>query len=150
MGAPGVGLDRTVGLPHNLELPIRLDLADHHRFRKVVVSIHHDFKSARRLDLLAVHCLTYRVDICGACLTDRLNPHLEADEGRFHRVVGYPLRVLDKGMPFLDKRLILRRFHGLEIVPCSQMTDQIFRVDSSQLPSPTEKATTGMSSALIP
>ena len=34
--APGLGADRFLGLPHHRELPVGLDLADHHRLVQVV------------------------------------------------------------------------------------------------------------------
>src|SRR6266481_7865968 len=37
IGAPGIGLDRLLGLPHHIELPVRADLTDHHRLRQVMI-----------------------------------------------------------------------------------------------------------------
>ena len=39
-------------------------------------------------------------------LLDRLHPHLEADIGRFHRVVGDAVLVLDEGVPLLDEGVV--------------------------------------------
>src|SRR5215467_5453633 len=38
--APSVRLDRVFGLPDDVELPVRLDLAYHDRLREVMVCIH--------------------------------------------------------------------------------------------------------------
>ena len=60
--APRVRLDQPAVID-NVELAVRLDLADHHRLGHVVVGAHHHVEPGRRADLLADHRLADRVDI---------------------------------------------------------------------------------------
>ena len=68
---------------------------------------------------------------------------------RLHRVVGGPLVNLHKSVPLIDERLVSWRVDALEVVPGRQISYQRFRVEAGNSSSPTEKATTGMSSAEI-
>src|SRR5215471_3396470 len=63
IGAPRVRLYRLLGLPDDVELPVCLDLADHDRLGEVMVGVHYRDKTARRLDVLAIHRLADGVDI---------------------------------------------------------------------------------------
>src|SRR5580658_9362128 len=130
--APGIGLDRLLGLPDDVELPVRLDFADHHRLREMMVGVHHRFEAARRLDFLADHRLADGIDIGRAGLEHGLGPHVEADICGLHRVVGGALVVLDIGVPLFDEGRVFRRFHRLEVVPGGELADQILGVDAGQ------------------
>src|SRR3984893_570620 len=87
VGAPGICLDCFFGLPDDIELSIRPDLADHHRLGEVMIGIHYLHEPARGFDLLAIHRLPHRIDIRRASLSDRLRPHLDADVVSLHRIV---------------------------------------------------------------
>ena len=45
------------------KLPSGIELADHGRLGKMMISIHHHLKAARRLDPLTVHGLTDRIRV---------------------------------------------------------------------------------------
>src|SRR5260370_33900674 len=51
--APGVGDDRLLGLPHDIELTARLDLADHHRLGEAAVPVPGGAAAPPRRALLA-------------------------------------------------------------------------------------------------
>jgi hypothetical protein len=78
-----------LGLVDDVELAVGLHLADHHRLVQVVVAlVHRQREAARRLEGLAVHRRADLVDLDGLGLLDRLLPHVDADVGGFHRIVG--------------------------------------------------------------
>ena len=92
VGAPRLGLDRARRLPHHVELAVGLDLADEHRLVQVVVLLVHLRRdAARRLEGLAGHRGDHLVGVGALGLLDRLRPHVDADVGGFHRVVGQRL-----------------------------------------------------------
>ncbi len=72
------------------------------------------------------------VRIRGAGLLDGLDPHVEADDVGFHRVIGHALRVLGVGLPLLDERLVVGRVDRLEVVPGGEMADQRLGVDAGE------------------
>ncbi|MCY1236383.1 hypothetical protein D9M72_490360 [compost metagenome] len=80
----------------------------------------------------ADHRVENGVGISGACLLDGLQPHVEADIMRFHRVVGHALVVLGIGLPGLDELGIGRRVDRLEIVPCRQMPDKRSGIEAGE------------------
>ena len=53
-----------------------------------MVGVHHGHAARQVFHLLAVHGLANRIDIGGAGLFDGLDPHVEANVVRFHRIVG--------------------------------------------------------------
>ena len=69
----------------------------------------------------------------GAGLLHRLDPHVEADHVRFHRVVGDALGVLGEGLPLLDEVVVGRRLDRLEVVPGGEVADQRLGVDAGEL-----------------
>ena len=98
-----------------------------------MVDVHHRHAAGQVRHLLAVHRLTHRVDLGGAGLLDRLGPHLEADVGGLHGIVGHPLVVLDESVPFLDELVIGVRLDAHEVVPSGEMADQRAGVEAGQL-----------------
>src|SRR5690554_1958988 len=86
---PRLGADRLLGLPDDVELTVLAHLADQHRLVQVVVGlVHRQREAGRRLEGLAAHGLDDLVGVGGAGLLDRLLPHVDADVGGLHRVVG--------------------------------------------------------------
>src|SRR4029453_8108998 len=62
--APRLGADRSFRLPHDAELAVALDLADHHRLPQVVVlGVHLHVESRRRLHVLEADRLTNGGDV---------------------------------------------------------------------------------------
>src|SRR5688572_13898396 len=90
--APGLRLDRTLGLPDHVELAVGLDFTDEHRLvQMVVLRVHHRGDARGRLERLAAHCDADLRDVERLRLLDRLLPHVDADVGSFHRIVGQRL-----------------------------------------------------------
>ena len=91
----------SVGLPNGVELAVSLDFADQHRLGQVMVRQGpwqcRPSGSALQADNRGQH----GVSIGRAGLFDSLDPELEAQIGRFHRVVGGALVVLDELVPAL-------------------------------------------------
>ena len=98
-----------------------------------MVDVHHRRAAGQVRHRLAVHRLAHRVDVGRAGLLDRLGPHLEADVGGFHRVVGHALGVADEGVPLLDEGVIGIGLDAHEVVPGRQMADQGPGVEAGQL-----------------
>ena len=130
---PGIAGHQVLGLPDHVELAVALDLADEHRLGDVVVGQHLGGAAGqvRRFD--AGQRVDHLVGIGRLHLLDRLDPHVEADHVRFHRVVGRALRVLGVGLPVLDELLVGRRLDRLEVVPGGEMADQRLGVDAGEL-----------------
>src|SRR5258706_852522 len=90
--APRLALDRTRRLPDHVELAVGLHFADEHRLVQVVVLLVHLRGNARgRLEGLAGHRRAHLGDVEALRLLGRLLPHVDADVGRLHRVVGQRL-----------------------------------------------------------
>ena len=88
---------------------------------------------------LAGHRRDHLVGVGAAGLLDRLHPHVEADVGGFHRVVGQRLVLvagdvlgLGVGAPLLDELGVGRRLDRLEVVPRRQVADQRLGVHAAQ------------------
>src|SRR6267142_6549525 len=139
--APGLGLDRPLGLPHDVELAVALHLADEHRLVEVVVLLVHLGGDARgRHEGLARHRRGHLVDVEALRLLDRLLPHVHADVGGFHRGVGQRLVLvpgdvlrLGIGGPLLGDLVIGRALDRHEVVPRREVTDERIGVDAAQL-----------------
>lgn len=138
--APWLGFHRAGRLPDHVELAVGLDLADEHRLVQVVVLLVHLRQDARRrLEGLAGHGGNHLVGVGRFGFFNRLLPHVDADIGRFHRVVGQRL-VLVAGdalglgvvAPLLDELGVGRILDRHEVVPGSQVADQRFRVHAAQ------------------
>ncbi|MNG79974.1 hypothetical protein D3C79_385990 [compost metagenome] len=106
---------------------------------QVVVGGVHGQGEARRCGKgLPCHRRTYLVDVGSAGFLHRLCPHMDADIGGFHRVVGYGSGVvrqvvrLGVGFPFADELLVGWVIHRLEVVPGRQVAHQRFGVDAAQ------------------
>src|SRR5262245_49364093 len=113
---PGVAGDEARGLPHHVELAVGLDLADEHRLGDMVVGQHLRGAAGQVLGFDARESVDHLVRIGRLHLLDRLHPHVESDDVRFHRIVGHALRILGVGLPGLDELLVLRRLDRLEVV----------------------------------
>src|SRR5438132_6219946 len=86
--APRRRLDRAGRLPHDVELAVCLHLADKDGLvQMVVLLVHLDRESVRRLERLTGHRGNHLVDVGRFGFLDRLLPHVYADIRRFHRVV---------------------------------------------------------------
>ena len=72
------------------------------------------------------------VGVGGLGFLHRLGPHVEADIGGFHGVVGYPFAVTDVVVPLLDEAVVLVGVDALEIIPGGQVADQRAGVDTGQ------------------
>src|SRR5690606_6341529 len=111
VGAPWLGLHGGRCLPHHVELAIALDLADEHALVQVVVLVVHlRDDAARCLEGLAGHGLGHGVHLGGLGLLDGLLPHIDADVGGFHGVVGQRLVLMARDVlglgvsaPLLDE-----------------------------------------------
>jgi hypothetical protein len=57
-------------------------------------------------------------------LLDRFHPHCEADDVRFHRVVGGALGIIGECVPPLDEILVALVLDRLEVVPRREVPDQ--------------------------
>src|SRR6267142_887749 len=140
-GTPGLRLDRPLGLPDDVELAVGLHLADENCLVEVVVLLVHLGGDARgRHEGLAGHGRGHLVDVEALRLLHRLLPHVHADVGGFHRVVGerlvlVPGDVLRLGIrsPFLGELVVGRALDRHEVVPRREMTDERLGVDAAQL-----------------
>ena len=128
MRTPRLCPDWPIGFPDYIKLTIFRDFADNHRFMQVVVlGIHRDFKTGRRLDRLASDGLANSVDVSGTRLFNRLSPHLDPYIGGFHGVIGDPLVPTSKFMlfhirsPFFDESFVFWSFDGHEVIPGCQV-----------------------------
>src|SRR5207247_980573 len=71
---------------------------------------------------------------------DRLLPHVDADVGGLHRIIGErlvlvagePLR-LRVGGPLFRELVVGRVLHRHEVVPCGEVADQRLGIDAAQL-----------------
>ena len=97
-----------------------------------MVAVHFKRIAARRIHLLAIHCLTHRIHRRGAGLRHRLRPHPEADKRGFHRVIRHAARVLDEGLPLRLEFRIGGAVHAHEVVPGGQVADQRLGVNAGQ------------------
>src|SRR3989442_3814423 len=139
--APRLGLDRPLGLPHYVELAVALHFADEHRLVEVVVLlVHLGGDARRRLEGLARHGRGHGCDVEALRLLHRLLPHVDADVGGFHRVVGerlilVPGDVLGLGIggPFLGERVVRRGLDRHEVVPRREVADERLGIDAAQL-----------------
>src|SRR5258706_5867698 len=134
--APRLRLHRSRRLPHDVELPVGLHLADEHRLVQVVVlRIHRGGDARRRGEGLAGHRRDHLVGVEALRLLDRLLPHVDADVCGFHRVVGERLvgarELLRLGVrgPLLLEALLGRRLDRHEIVPRPEVADPGLGVD---------------------
>ena len=87
VSAPDRRFDRVNRAPDHVEGSRGIYLADHSRFRQMVISVHHNLKAARCFNSLTVHRLPDGVYVGCAGLSHGLRPHPEADEGGFHRII---------------------------------------------------------------
>jgi len=87
-GAPGLRLDRPLRLPDDVELAIGLDSPMNTALCRwwFFGSIKEVMPEA--LEGLASHRRYHLVAVGGLRLLDRLLPHVDADPGGFHRIVG--------------------------------------------------------------
>src|SRR5688572_3760680 len=139
--APGLRLHRALGLPDDRELAVGLHFADVHRLVQVMVLLVHLGDEARgRLEGLAVDRGPHLVDLEALRLLDRLLPHVDADVGCFHRIVGERLVLvagdvlrLGKAAPLLRELAVLRVLDRHEVVPCREMADERLGVHAAQL-----------------
>src|SRR3984893_10776369 len=129
---PCIAGNQARGLPHNVELAVAFDFANEHRLGDVMVRKHlgdaagqvRRFGSGQRVDHL--------VGVGRLHLLDRLDPHVEADDVRLHRIVGGALRVLGVGLPVLDELLVGGGLDRLEVVPGGEMAEQRLGVDAGE------------------
>src|SRR5258708_7511915 len=136
---PRLGLDRSLGLPHHVELAVGLHLADEHGLVQVMVLLVHLGRDARgRREGLAGHRRGHLLDVEALRLLDRLLPHVHADVSRFHRIVGERLvlvagDVLRLGIrgPLLDELGVGRRLDRHELVPRREVPDARLWVDTA-------------------
>src|SRR5438552_13743241 len=129
---PCVARHQARGLPHHIELAVGLDLADEHRLGDVMVRQHLRDAAGQVRSFGARQRINHLVGVGRLHLLDRLDPHVEADDVRFHRVVGSALRVLGVGLPVLDELLVSRRLDRLEVVPGGEMAEQRLGVDAGE------------------
>src|SRR6266850_876969 len=139
-GAPRLCADRGARLPHHVELPVRLHLADVDRLPEVVVRlVHLQREPRRRGEGLSGHCLAHVVDLRAAGFLHGLRPHVHADVGRLHRIVGDArvaageLVLLHVRLPHLDERGVVLVLERHEVVPGGEMANQRLGVDAAQL-----------------
>src|SRR5688572_24638966 len=138
--APRLRLDRTLGLPHHVELAVGFYFADVYRLMQVVILlVHLGDEARRRLEGLAAHGDAHLVDLEALRLLYRLLPHVDADVGGFHRVVGERLVLvagdvlrLRIGRPLLDEAVVLGVLHRHEVIPCREMADEGLGIDPTQ------------------
>ena len=79
------------------------------------------------------HSVDDLVRVCRTGLFDGLDPHVEADVMRFHRIICYTLLVLDELVPGINEFVVLLTVDAHEVVPCRQMANQRCGVDTGQL-----------------
>ena len=98
----------------------------------MVVRQHDGRTSGQVRELLPVHRGPHRIDVGGAGGFNRVHPHVEANIMRFHRVVGHTIfahALFPRGNPLG----IGLGIGGLEIVPGSQVSDEVRRVETGKL-----------------
>ena len=88
---PRLRAHRGLRLPHDVELAVAANFADHHRLVQMVVAVHRQREARRRGEVLADHRDAHLVDVGALRFLDGLLPHMDADEGRFHRIVRHAL-----------------------------------------------------------
>src|SRR3984885_4269500 len=129
---PCIAGNQTRGLPHHVELAVGFDFADEHRLGDVMVRQHLGGAAGQVLGFDAGQRVDHLVGVGRLHLLDRLDPHLEADHVRFHRIVGHTLRILGVGLPGLDELLVARILDRLEVVPGGEVPEQRFGVDAGE------------------
>ena len=97
------------GFPNDVELAVRFDFTDEHRFCDVVVRQKRGSSSRQVWSCRARKRRKHLFNIDRSSLRDRLHPHIEANVVRFHGVVGGSLRILDVGVPLVDERFVRRQ-----------------------------------------
>ena len=129
---PGISHDEAGGFPDGLELAVFLDLADQHRLGDVVVRHHGGIAAGQVRHGDTDNRVDHGIRIGGAGFFDRFDPHVEADEMCFHRVVGHALVVADKGLPGFNELGIGVGVRGLEVVPGGKVADQRSGVETGE------------------
>ena len=105
----------------------------------MVLFVHHRHDARRRIEGLARHGGNHFVGFSGLGFFNCLLPHVDADIGRLHRVVGqgfvsaWQLLGFGIGRPFFDELGVGRALDRLKVVPRSQVADQWLGVDAAQL-----------------
>src|SRR4030088_2617127 len=120
------------GLPHHVELAVALDLAKEPRLGDVMVRKHLGGAAGQVFGFDAGQRFDHLVGVDRLGLLDRLDPHVEADDVGFHRIVGHTLRILGVGLPRLDELVVLGRLDRLEVVPGGEMAEQRLSVDAGE------------------
>ena len=50
----------------------------------------------------------------------RFYPHIEANKGCFHWIIGNALIIFDEGFPLLDESCVFLTLYTLKVVPCGR------------------------------
>ncbi|MNF23590.1 hypothetical protein D3C84_41740 [compost metagenome] len=104
----------------------------------VVGLVHGQGVAGRRGKGLAGQGFADFVDVGGLGFFRRLRPHVDADVGGFHRVVGHrfvgarQVVFLGVGFPVIDELLVHRVLDRFEVVPRRQVAHQWLGVDAAQ------------------
>ena len=97
-----------------------------------MVLVHHRGAAGEVGGFHADHRLGDLIGVGGLGFLYRFHPHIEADIGGFHRVVGDTVVAADVIVPLLDELVVLRRVDTLEVIPGGQVADQRRGVDAGQ------------------
>ena len=100
--------------------------------------VHHELHATRRHEGLTRHGDPDLVDFDRFRFLDGLLPHVQANVGGFHRIIGHDrVRVGDLvlGGPrfvHLHKGIVLRCLDAHKVIPGGQMPDQRLGIDAAQ------------------
>src|SRR3984893_11698449 len=129
---PGIAGHQARGLPHHIELAVAFDFANEHRLGDVMVRKHLWDAAGQGWRFETGQSVDHLVGVGRLHFLHCLDPHIEPDDVRFHRIVGGALRVLGVGLPVLDELLVRRRLDRLEVVPGGEMAEQGLGVDTGE------------------
>src|SRR6478735_2605481 len=130
---PGLAGDQCGRLPDDVELAVAADLANIDRLGDVVIGQHLGGTAGEVGSFDAGQRVNHLIRIGRVRFLDCLHPHREADDVRFHRIIGDALRIFDKGLPVGDELFVDRRLDRLEVVPRGEMPEQRLGVDAGEL-----------------
>src|SRR5205807_10017625 len=93
------------------------------RLVMMLIGVHRNLESTRRLYPLTVHSLPHCIHGRGRRLDNGLRSHPEANEGGFHRVICDFISLPGEVCPHCHERFVFCRLDRIEVIPGRQVPD---------------------------